>query len=59
MPKDRTRDAQLSLLPDLLNDPDRRRQRENNQRIEEFVRKLLADTVQQSGSYYRRFLTSD
>lgn len=49
----------LSLSPDLVRDPDRRRERENQRRIEEFVRKLLADQQSAANSYASRFLTGN
>lgn len=46
---------QLNLIPD----PDRRRARENERRIEEWIKKKLAADVESNSSYYRRFLVSD
>lgn len=49
----------LSLIPQLIPDPNMRRQRENERRIEEFVKRLLADQKKDRGSYARRFLGSE
>jgi len=50
---------ELNLSPDLVRDPDRRRERENQRRIEEFVRKLIAQQEADKGSYASRFLSGN
>lgn len=52
-------EQQLSLIPDLIRDPDRRRERENNRRIEEFMRRLIAEKVKDQSSYRQRFLSGE
>lgn len=49
----------LTLVPDLIPDPDRRRERENMRRIEEYVRQKIAADTKRNQSYYRRFLFTD
>lgn len=49
----------LTLIPDLIPDPDRRRQRENERRIEEHMRRMIASLEAEQSSYARRFLTME
>lgn len=49
----------LSLIPDQAPTEDRRRDRDNERRIEEFVRKLLVSMDRGSSDFSRRFLVMD
>lgn len=55
-------DDDLTLIPnmpDLIPDPDRRRQRENERRVEQFIRRLKAEMSAEIGAFYRRFMVME